>query len=147
MYTYISWCIPSLQFSSLDSGVLPLLEGSFSGYRGRDSSSNDHAVDVGSSIGHFSLPEASDVTHWPLSKNTKDISIYLRKPDNNKIDVSDFDNVKETKFVDRTSPTSSHTFSIALQLATFIVSGTIAALTAWIITAKPRNQVTYLHVN
>lgn len=137
--------IPSLQFSSLDSGVLPLLEGSLPGYRGRDSSSNDRVVDVGTSIGHFSLPEISDVKHWPLSK---DFSMYLRNIDNSKeIEVSDFDNTKERTVADHTLPTFSFTFSIAQQLATFIVSGTIAAIIAWIITAKPRNKVSIFYMN
>lgn len=140
--------IPALQFSSLDSGVLPLLEGSFSGYRGCDSSSNDHVVDVGTSIGHFSLPEPSDIKHWPLSK---DFPMYSRKSsnaDNSKeIDVvADFDNTKEATVVDRTLPTFSITFGFAQQLATFIVSGTIAALIAWIITVKPRNKVSIFYM-
>lgn len=137
---------PCLQFSSLDSGVLPLLEGSSSEYSGHDSSTSEYIVDVG----HFRSPETSDIKYQPLSKALMppdDFSRYLRKSqsaDNSKksavIDiVSDFN--KEETVVDHTSSTFSQTFSISLHIATFIVSGALATLVAWIVTAKPRKQV------
>lgn len=135
-----------LQFSSLDSGVLPLLEGSSSGYSGHDSSTS--VIDVG----HFRSPEASDIKYQPLSKAflpPDDFSRYLRKSgsaDNSKKSavadmVSDFNKAIETTAVDQTLSTVSHTFSIALHIATFVVSGALATLVAWIITTKPKKQV------
>jgi hypothetical protein len=142
--------IVNVDFSSFDSSVLPQLEGPTSRSTALQFSSIQHKS-YHTHVGHYCLPETSEVTYQPISRmQYRDVEEIVRNwklSGNEKSDVykamSDIpDGLSHTEVYD--GDQRSLSFGIVM---TCVISGVVAALVALMITFKTRKQVRSWHLS
>lgn len=111
------------------------------------SNSHDSRRNLGDTpVGHYCLPEASDIKYQPILQSPKlkyaELIEFMRK--STELYSSKKSTTEAVPIVHNAFFSSDHTsltFNVVLQSITFLVSGAVAALVAWIITTKNRKQV------
>lgn len=158
MQSYVLLCASLLQLSAIDSDFVPLLEGPSSGMHAKPMTAGHNNVVV-KELGHYCLPQESDIDFEPVSSSAEliraDFLLFLQQMNENfKSSITQagtaVSRVPDSPItvqeglnptLEENDDTFAITPTVSLPVFTVVVSAVIAAFISWAVTSKSKEKV------